>query len=436
MAVKQVNIPFEPRPWQAQVMPIMGHRTCLNVHRGGGKTWLVVYRLIMAALHTKTSNGAPARFAYVGMSQQHAKSVVWGNFQYLLQDFVREGWVQFNGNDLSITLNLPDGNRNQILISGVDSPERNRGLHLHGLVLDEAQECPADTWNLILFPCTMQHRAWIIMIGTPKGPQGLFYDIWNLGNDPTDKSWTTITKTIDDTGEIDAEALAAYRRSATESQFQQEFYCSFSAAITNRVYYNFDIRTAIPIEENVVPHIRKQIKDRGGDLHIGLDFNVSLMPAVIAQKHDGHLEIINEIILTDTTTEEMATRILQHYPNRRIYIYPDAAGNQRNTAAQNTNLEILRQHGFHVIAPPRNPPVMERVQAVNILLENASGQRRLFVSERCVKTIESLTMQEFNAAGVPDKKKGYDHAADALGYLVMGTFPINQPRFRKRGLRF
>ena len=80
--------------------------------------------------------------------------------------------------------------------------------------------------------------------------------------------------------------------------------------------------------------------------------------------------------------------------------------------------------------------VPDRILTVNVLLENANGDRRLIVHPRCKEVIKTLQFQQYMDNGEPDKKSGTDHAADALGYMCHQTFPIRQPVHHYRKLKF
>ncbi|WP_115746957.1 phage terminase large subunit [Escherichia coli] len=425
-------IPFAPRRWQREANnEIKNHQqVVLNIHRGGGKTVFCVMKIILAALYTETK-GIPAKFAYVGESRAHAKQTVWETFTIYLRDMVRAGHVQMNNSDL--TIKFPNGN--MILLSGYDDPERNRGLHLTGLILDEAQSCPEDTWNLILAPTLNQNNGWCIIIGTPNGPDGLFYNMWQRGNDPGNHFWYSITKTIEDTGEMPPHKWDAILATYDKDTIAQEYFCDFNAAVKNRIYYNFDNRMVIPATELKKPHLDSTLKDRGGALYVGMDYNVAFMPCIIAQKNGNRFEVLREIIFREATTDKVAERLRMEFPNRQIIICPDASGANAGTAqVAGSNHAILRRYGFSIMAPKKNPKVDERLLAVNVLLENALGDRRLFIHPSCKELIKTLTHHTYKN-GSPDKTSGLDHCGDALGYLVMQTFPIRRVTSSVKELR-
>jgi len=52
--------------------------------------------------------------------------------------------------------------------------------------------------------------------------------------------------------------------------------------------------------------------------------------------------------------------------------------------------------------------------------------RRLFIDHKCknlIRALDGLTFKE--GTNLPDKSTGLDHITDALGYLVMGVFPMH-----------
>ena len=103
----------------------------------------------------------------------------------------------------------------------------------------------------------------------------------------------------------------------------------------------------------------------------------------------------------------------------KIYIYPDASGGNRSTNASQTDIQILEGYGFSNQSPRSNPPVRDRISSVQALLCNGKGESRLQIHASCRKLIESMELQSYTEKGEPDKESGYDHMADALGYLDM-----------------
>ena len=170
-------------------------------------------------------------------------------------------------------------------------------------------------------------------------------------------------------------------------------------------------------------------------LLIGMDFNVNPMTAVIAQRAVNQCHVIDEIVLNNSNTPEMMQEIKRRYPGRRGTVHPDPSGVARKTSAPvgKTDFHIIEEAGWPVY---RTPPyaVVDRTNTVNARLCNSQGERRLLISPKCthlIKALDALTYKK--GTKIPDKNSGLDHISDALGYLIMGAFPMvtetvtNQP---------
>jgi hypothetical protein len=167
-------------------------------------------------------------------------------------------------------------------------------------------------------------------------------------------------------------------------------------------------------------------------IHVGMDFNVLKMAAVICVVRQGQPVAVAELVnVRDTPT--MAGLLKQRYPGRQIVVYPDASGqNTSSKSASDSDLSILRQAGFTVRVNPTNPSVKDRVNSVNALILNDKGERRLKVNtHRCPTLTESLEQQAYDRNGEPDKTTGHDHVNDAIGYFIANTWPV-QGRNTKR----
>lgn len=183
-------------------------------------------------------------------------------------------------------------------------------------------------------------------------------------------------------------------------------------------------------------HVISKLPDTEREpLRVGVDFNVGNMSAVIGVKLNNTLFVIDEISGAHDT-DSLAQQIKAHYPDHRIYIYPDASGGNRSTNASQTDIQILESYGMANQSPRANPPVRDRVSAVQALLENGKGQVRLQINASCKRMIECLELQCYTEKGDPDKDSGHDHMNDALGYLVWREFnPLHMGAGRSTGIR-
>jgi hypothetical protein len=163
----------------------------------------------------------------------------------------------------------------------------------------------------------------------------------------------------------------------------------------------------------------------GEPLHIGMDFNVLHMAAVVFVVRDNQPYALDELTeVRDTPT--MARLLTERYPGHAITIYPDASG--QNTSSKNaseSDLSILRIAKFTVRVNSTNPAVKDRVNAVNAQIYNGLFERRMLVNTlRCPRYTEALEQQPYDLNGEPDKTTGHDHVNDAGGYFIVKTWPI------------
>lgn len=162
----------------------------------------------------------------------------------------------------------------------------------------------------------------------------------------------------------------------------------------------------------------------GEALHIGMDFNVAAMVAILHVKRPNGLHAAGEIVDV-FDTPEMIRIIQERYPKRKIYIYPDASGASRKTVnASETDIALLEVAGFRVIADDANPPVKNRILSVNVAL--AAGKYHINLL-KCPTLIKTFEQQTYDKNGEPDKTTGLDHPGDAAGYAIWQIYPVKKP---------
>lgn len=161
-------------------------------------------------------------------------------------------------------------------------------------------------------------------------------------------------------------------------------------------------------------------------LYIGMDFNVSNMSAVICVKRECNIHAVDELIGV-YDTPDMIRIIKERWQDHghQIYVYPDASGGARKTVdASISDLALLERAGFIIRARSANPPVKDRVISMN----NAFEKCRLFINRTKCKDLSSCLLKlAYDKNGEPDKKSGFDHRPDALGYHVYYEMPVYKP---------
>lgn len=371
-----------------------------------GKTFLSLNRL---AYEARIPN---REVWYVAPTYRQAKQILWRKLKHKLQDLRWSSKV--NESELSILLK----NGSVISLKGADNADSLRGVGLDYLVMDEFADIDPEAWYEVLRPTLADKEGGAMFIGTPKGLGNWAHDLYNMPTEQPEQ-WVSFQYTTIDGGNVKPEEIEAARRDLDERTFRQEFLGTFET-YAGRIYYSFERKNNVLTIQD--PNISV--------LHIGIDFNIDPMSAVIAVQNKDNLYVIDEIRMFSSNTQELVAEIKARYPSSKIWAYPDPASRQRKTSAGGaTDLTILQNAGWVVKCPTSHTPVRDRINAVNSRLCDSTGIRHLFIQPNCKYTIEGLERQTYKEGTVqPDKDSGYDHQMDALGYMVDYLFPVRRDR--------
>jgi hypothetical protein len=372
-----------------------------------GKTYLSMYELLRFA-----SRKANSKIFYVAPTYRMSKEIMWKPLKKLVTD---KHWVKYtNESDLSLILK----NGSQISLKGADkSPDNLRGVGLDFLLLDEYADIPEEAWYEVLRPTISDKHVTgnVLFVGTPRGFGNWSYDIYQkgLGDDP---EWKSFKYTTLDGGQVDSEEIKQAMSDLDERTFRQEYLASFET-YSGVVYYNFSR------DETV----RECKYDKDAIIHLGLDFNIDPMSAVLFHIKNNVVSIFDEIVIYSSNTDEFIEELLTRYPDKsKIIIYPDPASRQRKTSAGGkTDLMLLQNAGLSVKCKNTHALVRDRVNSVNAKLKSFDGKRTILIDNSCKTLINSLLKQIYKeGTTIPEKDNGYDHMTDALGYAIEYIFPI------------
>jgi hypothetical protein len=360
---------------------------------------------------------------YVAPTYRMARGIMWLE---LLESIPRGLIAKADETLMIITL----VNKTRIECKGADKPDTLRGVGLHLVVIDEAQNIREDTWYKILRPTLASTRGEALIIGTPKSFNWL-YDVYMLGqrgdtfHDPKRrvhvvnpwKSWQfpTITSPF-----IPPEEIVAARHDLDEKSFRQEFEASFES-MSGRVYHAFD--------RNI--HLGNYAFNPKLPIWVGQDFNIDPMTSVIMQpQENGEIWIVNESVIFGSNTQEASDKLgeLLFRQMKSVTVYPDPAGTQRGHQHGESDFDIMREAGFIRLKYRRKAPkVADRVNAVNRMFKSADGTIRMRIDHSCKHTITAFEQVIYKPGTRDvDKTMNIEHAADAVGYAMDIEFPVRK----------
>jgi hypothetical protein len=368
-----------------------------------GKTTLAIREL---CFHARIPN----RLVWmICPSYRQAKQIGWIKLKQILKDL---RWVA-RINEAELTIHLKNGSR--ICLRGADNKDSLRGVGIDFMVLDECADIEETAWTEVLRPTLSDTKGNALFCGTPKG-MNWFHTLYQIGQDPTEQEWNSYQYTTIQGGYVDGEEIEQAKRDLDAKTFRQEYEATWET-YSGIIYHGFDMRHNIssltePLDNTI--------------LHIGIDFNLDPMSAVVSYIKDNKIYVMDEIQIWSSNTDELCEEIHRRYRGKKIFVYPDPASKQRKTSAGGrTDLSILTNAGFLPKMMNRHMAVRDRINSVNAKFCSAMGERGIFIHPKCKNLLNSVAKQTFKEGTVlPDKTQGFDHMNDALGYLVSFLYPI------------
>ena len=219
------EIPYKPRALQKILHEnISKHRfSVLVLHRRAGKTVMCINHMIRDAMYSKSPN---SRYAFISPTFKQGKATAW---DYIKTFAGKIPGVKFNESELRA--DFPNGAR--ITILGAENDQALRGIFLDGCVLDETQSISPNLFPEIIRPALADRKGWCVFIGTPKG-KNYFFELYEYAKKT--EGWFASIHKASETKILDDDELKAAKSIMSEDLFDQEFECSFQAAITGSYY--------------------------------------------------------------------------------------------------------------------------------------------------------------------------------------------------------
>lgn len=392
-----ITIPYVPRQWFLPLHDTHARWVVIVAHRRCGKTTATLNHLQRDALRVKES-----RYAYIAPTYKQAKNIAWD----ILKQYSRViPNIQYNEQEL--TAKYPNGSK--ITLYGADNPDSLRGIGLWGVVFDEYSQQPSNIFSEIIRPALADHSGYAIWIGTPKG-KNEFFRLYQKGK--KEVGWLSLLLTIKDTHALPQLEIDDARRTMTEEEFDQEFMCSFEAAIKGS-YYGEDIRRAL--SEKRISSVRY---DSFVKVHTIWDLGIGDAMAIgFFQKVNTELRMIDYVESSDRGLNYYVSLLLQkkyrygkHFAPHDIQVRELSTGKSR--------LEIAQQLGIRFEITP-NLPVEDGINATRLMFP------RLWIDEKLTYFIDAISQYRKEW----DDKRGMfknaplhdwtSHAADMLRYAAI-----------------
>jgi phage terminase large subunit len=411
----EITLEIVPRKQFRSYLDRKARWSCIVAHRRAGKTVACIMDLIKRAVeHT----GREPRFAYVAPTYTQAKDVAWS---YLKEYTSAIPGMKMSESELSV--NFPH-NGARIRLYGAENYDRIRGLYLDGVIIDETGDIDPRAWPEVIRPALSDRKGWATFIGTPKG-RNAFFDIHRQADGSSD--WFSSVLRASQTGIIDEAELADAQRTMTPEAFEQEYECSFDAAIKG-AYYAKDIAQA-----ETDGRIGRVLHDKNADVFASWDLGIGDMMAIwvgqlVGKEYHWLAYYENNGYGLDHYVDwikGLPYRVDQHY-------LPHDA-NARELQTGKSRKEYLEGRGFNCDAPDKAHAVDDGINAVRMAFN-----RMWFDKDGCAHGLDCLRMyrsefvEKHNVLKPRPLHDWASHGADAMRCGVMGAVKAQEPVIPRR----
>lgn len=412
MAVQRIVIPYSPRQ-QFQPLHDRSQRWgAVVAHRRAGKTVACVNDLIKAAIVCQKQE---PRFAYLAPYYAQAKDVAWSYLKRFTAPIPGT-----TAHEAELRVDLPNGGR--VRLYGADNYDRLRGTYFDGVVLDEYGDMDPRAWEEVIRPALSDRLGWAVFIGTPKG-RNHFADLWDRAK--ADPEWFTQMLKASESGLLPESELADARKTMSEDRYEQEYECSFQAAVIGS-YYGREMTTA---EKD--KRLTRVPWEPGLPVHTAWDLGIGDSTAIWFAQHVGREIRILDYLENSGVGLDWYARELDKKPYKYgDHILPhDAEVKELGTGK--SRLETLHSLGIRQTRIIPAQSVEDGINAARSLIP-----RCWFDEEKTKRGIDCLRnyRREFD-----ERRKVFhdrplhdwsSHGADAFRYLALGL-PEHQSAWSK-----
>ena len=387
---------------------------------GSGKTWVGSTGLIQHALEFPGVNAG-----YFAPTYPQIRDIFYPTIEEVADGFGLDAKVMASAKEVIIYRRGVQ--RCKIICRSMDNPSSIVGFKIGHALVDELDTMPTEkaqqAWRKIIARMRYQVKGLKNGIDVTTTPEGFRFChlqwVKEVQNHPERRELYGMVQasTYDNAANLPDDYIRSLRESYPPQLVDAYLNGQFVNLSSGSVYPEFDRR---------LNHADAAMQE-GEALHIGMDFNVLNMTAIISVIRDGLPLTVAELTgVRDTPT--MARMLKERYRDKghAVTVYPDASGgNTSSKDAGESDLSILRRHGLSIRVNNSNPAVRDRVNAVNALILNGDGDRRWLINtDACPTLTEALEQQAYDKNGEPDKTTGHDHAVDAAGYMLVNRWPI------------
>lgn len=402
VASTRIVIPYAPR---RQFLPLHNRtqRFAATVaHRRAGKTVAEVNDKIKSTLMCQLPN---PRTAYIAPFYKQAKAVAW--------TYAKQFGLCIPGalaNESELRIDFPNGG--QFRLYGADNPDALRGIYLDDVTLDEYADMNPRLWPEVIRPALVDRKGKASFIGTPKGRND-FYKLCEFAKNSSDWLYTCLKAS--QTKLVPEDELKALRDMMTPEQFEQEFECSFEAAVIG-AYYGREFAQAD--KEGRLCEVPYDVNTK---VYTAWDLGYSDDTAIwFYQVAGNEIHIIDYYFASGRDIDHYLSIIKdKNYDYETHWLPHDAKAKTLASGGKSIQEQLSNQLGWGKVRIVPGLSLEDGIQAVRKMFP------RLYFDNKCYDGTEAL--RQYQREWDDDKKCFKDkplhnwtsHAADAFRYLAI-----------------
>lgn len=411
---------WQPRQYQFDLWRFLeqgGKRALAVCHRRWGKDDIALHWTAVAA-HQRV-----ASYWHMLPEAEQARKAIWTavnphtgirRIDEAFPPAIRE-----NTNDQGMFIRFKNGSTWQVV--GSDNYNSLVGAPPAGLVVSEWSLADPSAWAY-LSPILAENGGWALFLYTSRG-KNHGYSLWKSAKSRPE--WHVERQSVHETGvftdaaliEAKADLVALYGEEDGEALFEQEYFCSFDAAVVGSYYGRIISRLERDQRITAVPYDPNLPVCTGWDL--GIDDATAVWFAQIAGRE---IRIIDFAEFRGRGLVEIAKEI-----NARPYVYndhylPHDVATREMTSAK-TRKETLEAIGLRPIRAGSQLPVQDGINAVRNLLP-----RCVFDEKKCEAGLNALRAYrvEFDTKNKTPRKTPLhnwaSHPSDAFRELAVQIY--------------
>ena len=401
MGSREIILPYAPRKAFMPFHLRTERWSCLVAHRRAGKTVAAINDLIKRAI---TEGNRQAQYAYIAPFRSQAKRVAWDYIKYYAAPITKST----NESDLMVEL----VNGAKIMLFGGDNADAMRGMGFNGVYLDEYGDFRPSVWGNVIRPTLSSTMGWAVFGGTPKG-KNQFHDIYRVSQATPD--WFLLRLPASASKLLPDTELRAAREQLSQDQYDQEYECSFDAAILG-AFYGLEMRR---VDEE--GRIKELPFEPESPVYTAWDLGYRDDTAIwFYQVVRGEIRVMDYFAVSGASIEEICQAVIDKgYLYTRHWLPHDARAKTLASGGKSIIEQLAEHLGMSKLAIVPEIGVQDGIQAVRMVLP------RCWFDPSCDEGLEAL--RQYQREYDEDKKAfrqnprhdWCSHPADAFRMLAV-----------------